>query len=62
MENKIPKEWFKTKERYGKKYDESMAKFLVVELLKNYKRVILINNDDIDDTQGLCRRYGCLYE
>lgn len=48
QEDKIPKEWFRARERYGKKYDEPMAKFLITEMLKNYKRVVLINNDDIE--------------
>ena len=25
-----------------------MAKFLIIEMLKNYKKIILINNDDIE--------------
>ena len=48
QEDKIPKEWFRAKERYGKKYDKPMARLLITELLKNYKKVILINNNDID--------------
>lgn len=48
QEDKIPKEWFRNKERYGQKYDEQMARFLSVELLKNYKKVILIDNDDLE--------------
>ena len=48
QEDKIPKEWFRGKERYGKKYDEPIAKFLFFEMLKNYNRVVLINNNDID--------------
>lgn len=48
QEDKIPKEWFGKKERYGQKYDEQMARFLFVELLKNYKRVVLIDNDDLE--------------
>ena len=48
QEDRIPKEWFRSKERYGQKYDENMARFLSVELLKNYKRVVLIDNDDLE--------------
>lgn len=47
-ENLLPKEWLRGAERYGnKKYDEDMARLLVVELLRNYKRIVLINNNDI---------------
>ena len=43
QEDKIPKEWLGKMERYGQKYDEQMARFLFVELLKNYKRVVFID-------------------
>jgi hypothetical protein len=49
-ENKIPKEWLRAAERYGtKRYEESIARYLVVDLLRNYKRILLINNNDIED-------------
>ncbi|MCL5071848.1 MAG: DUF1638 domain-containing protein [Actinobacteria bacterium] len=49
-EDKIPQEWLRGRERYGlKKYDEAMARFLVVEMLKNYKRILLINNNDLNE-------------
>jgi hypothetical protein len=55
QENKIPEEWLRGKERYGlRKYDEATARLLVIELLKNYKRIVLINNNDIE---GIHREY-----
>ncbi|MCL5072433.1 MAG: DUF1638 domain-containing protein [Actinobacteria bacterium] len=49
-ENKIPHEWLRGRKRYGlKKYDETMARFLVTEMLKNYKRILLINNNDLNE-------------
>lgn len=49
-EDLIPKEWFRGKETYGtKRYDENTARFLVTDMLKNYKKIVLINNDDIED-------------
>ncbi len=49
-EDKIPAEWLRGKERYGaRKYDEATARLLVSELLKNYKRIVLINNNDIEE-------------
>lgn len=48
QEDKIPEEWFRERERYGQKYDEHMARFLSAELLKNYKRIVLIDNDDLE--------------
>ncbi len=47
QKNKLPEDWFRSEERYGGKYDEATARMLVVELLKNYKRVVLINNNDL---------------
>lgn len=44
----LPKGWFLNKEVYGKNYDEATAMMLFVEMLKNYKRVVLINNDDLE--------------
>ncbi|MBM3707873.1 MAG: DUF1638 domain-containing protein [Actinobacteria bacterium] len=49
-EDKIPREWLRGKERYGlRKYDEKTARILVAELLKNYKRIVLINNNNIEE-------------
>lgn len=49
-ENKIPKEWLRGKEIYGsRKYDEATARLLIAELLKNYTRIVLINNNDIEE-------------
>ncbi|MBM3709132.1 MAG: DUF1638 domain-containing protein [Actinobacteria bacterium] len=48
-EDRIPAEWLRGKERYSlRKYDEKTARILVAELLKNYKRIVLINNNDIE--------------
>lgn len=49
QEDKIPKEWLNNKEMYGRRYDEATAKSLVTELLKNYNRIVLINNNDIEE-------------
>jgi hypothetical protein len=49
-EDMIPKDWMRGKERYGsKRYDENTARFLVADMLKNYKKIVLINNDDIEE-------------
>ena len=49
-DNQIPASWIRGRERYGdKKYDEATARFLVADMLKHYKKIVLINNDDIDD-------------
>ena len=49
-EGLIPKEWIRKKEIYGsKRYDENTARFIITEELKNYKKIVLINNDDIED-------------
>lgn len=49
-EDLIPKEWIRKKEIYGsKRYDEGTARFIITEELKNYKRIVLINNDDIEN-------------
>ncbi len=49
-EDRIPKDWMRGKERYGaKRYDEDTARFLVADMLKNYKKIVLINNDDIEE-------------
>ena len=45
----IPREWFKgEEERYGRHYDEATARFVITEMMKNYTRVVLIDNDDIE--------------
>lgn len=49
QENKIPEEWFKNKERYGRKFDEETARLLSIEMMKNYNRIVLIDNNDIED-------------
>jgi hypothetical protein len=49
QEDKIPKEWINNKEMYGKRYDEAVARLLITELLKNYNRIVLINNNDIEE-------------
>ena len=49
-EDLIPAKWMRGKERYGsKRYDEDTARFLVTDMLKNYKKIVLINNNDIED-------------
>jgi len=48
QENKIPESWIRQKEIYGRKYDSEMAKFLFIEMMKNYNQITLIDNDDID--------------
>lgn len=49
-ENLIPASWIRGRERYGeRRYDEATARFLVADMLKHYKKIVLINNDDIDD-------------
>ena len=47
QDKKLPKEWFTSREVYGREYDEATARMLFVELLKNYKRIVLINNNDL---------------
>jgi hypothetical protein len=44
----IPSAWFRGEERYGRHYDESTACFVITEMMKNYTRVVLIDNDDIE--------------
>ena len=49
-EDSVPQEWLRGKEIYGaKRYDEDTARFLVYDMLKNYKKIILINNDDVEE-------------
>ena len=51
QENKIPAEWLRSKHVYGnrQKYDKTMADFLFVEMMKNYKQITLIDNDDLEE-------------
>jgi hypothetical protein len=49
QENKIPEGWIRGKEIYGRRYEIEMAKFLFVEMMKNYCQVTLIDNDDIEE-------------
>ena len=49
QENKIPKEWLTSKERYGRQFDEATAQLLFTEMMKNYKRIVLIDNNDLED-------------
>lgn len=44
----LPEEWFINEERYGRKYDEVTARMLIAEMLKNYNRIVLINNNDLE--------------
>jgi hypothetical protein len=46
--NGIPREWFRGEERYGRHYDEVTARFIITEMMKNYNRVALIDNNDIE--------------
>ena len=48
QENKIPADWIRQKEIYGRRYDPEMAKFLFIEMMKNYNQITLIDNDDIE--------------
>jgi hypothetical protein len=49
QDDKIPREWIRHRETYGRRYDNEMAKFLFIEMMKNYSQVTLIDNDDIED-------------
>ena len=49
QENKIPADWIRQKEIYGRRYDTEMAKFLFIEMMKNYNQITLIDNDDIEE-------------
>jgi hypothetical protein len=53
QENKIPSGWIRHKEIYGRKYDREMAKFLFIEMMKNYNQITLIDNDDIEEVHML---------
>lgn len=49
-EDKIPKEWIRNKERYGRRIlDEDTTKFLITQLMGNYNRVVLIDNNDLEE-------------
>jgi len=48
-EDQIPGQWIRAKEVYGsRRYNEGTARLLVGEMMKNYKRIVLINNNDIE--------------
>lgn len=49
QENKIPSGWIRQKEIYGRRYDSETAKFLFIEMMKNYSQITLIDNDDIEE-------------
>ena len=49
QENKIPSGWIRQKEIYGRRYDNEMAKFLFIEMMKNYSQITLIDNGDIEE-------------
>jgi len=51
QENSIPSGWIREgqKDIYGRRYDSEMAKFLFVEMMKNYTQVTLIDNDDLEE-------------
>lgn len=49
QENKIPSGWIRQKEIYGRRYDNEMAKFLFIEMMKNYSQITLIDNDDLEE-------------
>ncbi|MHB8276181.1 MAG: DUF1638 domain-containing protein [Candidatus Humimicrobiaceae bacterium] len=55
QENKIPARWLGYKKVYGHKYDENTAKFLFIEMMKNYNQVTLIDNNDLEDVH---RKYA----
>jgi len=49
QEDKIPREWIdNNKAMYGRRYDEATSRMLATELMKNYNRIVLINNNDIE--------------
>jgi len=47
-DDRIPEGWFSTGKTYDRSFDEETARMLVHELLKNYRRIILIDNDDLE--------------
>ena len=49
QQDKVPKEFLKDKNRYGnRRYPEAFGRKFLAEIIKNYKKVILINNNDIE--------------
>ncbi len=50
QEDKIPAEWIGNKERYGiRKVDQETSKYLIVQMMRNYNRVLLIDNNDLEE-------------
>jgi hypothetical protein len=50
QEDRIPSGWIRNRERYGtRKMDEETSKFLIAQMMRNYNRVLLIDNDDLED-------------
>ncbi len=49
QEDKIPGSWLNNRKVYGQRYDKKMAEFLFVEIIKNYKQVTLIDNNDLEE-------------
>lgn len=51
QEYKVPAEWIERRKAYGnkQKYDSEMARYLFIEMMKNYKQVTLIDNDDLEE-------------
>jgi hypothetical protein len=49
QEDKIPEGFLKDKNRYGnKKYPKDVSRRIFAEMVRNYKKVLLIDNDDIE--------------
>jgi len=47
---KIPSDWIRNEERYGRKgMDEETSKFLIAQMMRNYNRVVLIDNNDLEE-------------
>jgi len=47
--SKYPSEWFKYTGRFGiRRYDEETARHFVRETIKNYRRVVVIDNNDLE--------------
>ncbi|MGM0366851.1 MAG: DUF1638 domain-containing protein [Actinomycetota bacterium] len=50
QEDKIPAGWIRNRERYGRrKMDEETSRFLIAQMMRNYNRVLLIDNDDLEE-------------
>ncbi len=50
QEDKIPEGWIRNKERYGRKImDEETSKFLISQMMRNYNRIVLIDNGDLEE-------------